>query len=275
MRPLLLLKTMKKEILIVLSVVLVVVIVACGLWLGYYAVDSQHQKQTYQTLAEDFLLEEPESSLSLAENDSPEQSSTTQETVVTLTTAPPRHDLAALQSENPDCVGWLTIPDTSVDYPIVWTPNDPEHYLRRDFYDSYASGGTPFLDGRNEAQAKGQNLIVYGHNMLDGSMFKPVLQYFTPNFQVTHEDIYLELNGAQYRYQVIAALETNTRSPVYTYTDLNNTAEMEDFRAALLEETSLDAVPQAEGYLTLSTCNTQGGDSRVLVIAALVEEVQR
>lgn len=275
MRPLLLLKTMKKEILIVLSVVLVVVIVACGLWLGYYAVDSQHQKQTYETLAEDFLLEEPQSSLSLAEEDSPELSSTTQESVVTLTTAPPCHDLAALQSENPDCVGWLTIPDTSVDYPVVWTPSDPEHYLRRDFYGNHASGGTPFLDGRNQARAEGQNLILYGHNMLDGSMFKPVLQYFTPNFQVTHEDIYLELNGAQYHYQVIADLETNTRSPVYTYTDLNNTAEMEDFRAALLEETGVGAIPQAEGYLTLSTCNNQGGNSRVLVIAALVEEVQR
>ena len=266
---------MKKEFLIVLSVVLVVVIVASGLWLGYYAVDSQHQKQTYETLAEDFLLEEPESNLSLAENDSPEQSSTTQETVVTLTTAPPRHDLAALQSENPDCVGWLTIPDTSVDYPIVWTPNDPEHYLRRDFYDSYASGGTPFLDGRNEAQAKGQNLIVYGHNMLDGSMFKPVLQYFTPNFQVTHEDIYLELNGAQYHYQVLAALETSTRSPVYAYTDLSDSTVMEHFRSTLLEETGLEAVPRTEGYLTLSTCNNQGGDSRVLVIAALVEEAHR
>lgn len=265
---------MKKEFLIVLSVVLVVVIVACGLWLGYYAVDSQHQKQTYETLAEDFLLKEPAPSLSLEDNSSGE-SSAVGEPVVTLTTAPPRHDLAALQSENPDCVGWLTIPDTTVDYPIVWTPNDPEHYLRRDFYDSYASGGTPFLDGRNEAQAEGQNLIVYGHNMLDGSMFKPVLQYLTPNFQVTHEDIYLELNGAQYHYQVIAALETNTRSPVYTYTDLSDTAEMEDFRAMLLEETGLDAIPQAEGYLTLSTCNDQGGNSRVLVIAALVEEVQR
>ena len=275
MRPLLLLKTMKKEILIVLSVVLVVVIVACGLWLGYYAVDSQHQKQTYQTLAEDFLLEEPESSLSLAENDSPEQSSTTQETVVTLTTAPPRHDLAALQSENPDCVGWLTIPDTSVDYPVVWTPEKPEHYLRRDFYGNSASGGTPFLDGRNHAQAKGQNLILYGHNMLDGSMFKPVLQYLTPNFQVTHEDIYLELDGIQYHYQVIAALETSTRSPVYAYTDLSDSTEMEDFRSMLLEETGVVAIPQAEGYLTLSTCNNQGGDSRVLVIAALVEEVQR
>ena len=275
MRPLLLLKTMKKEILIVLSVVLVVVIVGCGLWLGYYAVDSQHQKQTYETLAKDFLLEGPKSSLSLAEKVSPEEPPTTQESVVTLITAPPRHDLAALQAENSDCVGWLTIPDTAVDYPVVWTPNNPEHYLRRDFYGNSASGGTPFLDGRNEAQAKGQNLIVYGHNMLDGTMFKPVLQYLTPNFRQTHQDIYLELNGAQYHYQVLAALETNTRSPVYAYTDLSDSTEVEDFRAMLLEETGVGAIPQAEGYLTLSTCNNQGGDSRVLVIAALIEEVQR
>ena len=258
-----------------MSVVLVVVIVACGLWLGYYTVDSQRQKQTYETLAEDYLLEEPESSLSLAEDDSSGESSAVGEPVVTLTTAPPRHNLAALQAENPDCVGWLTIPDTTVDYPVVWTPEKPEHYLRRDFYGNHASGGTPFLDGRNVAQAEGQNLILYGHNMLDGTMFKPMLRYLTPSFRQTHQDIYLELNGAQYRYQVIAALETNTRSPVYTYTDLSDSTEMEDFRAALLEETGLDAIPQTEGYLTLSTCNDQGGDSRVLVIAALVEEVQR
>lgn len=266
-------ENMKKEFLIVLSVVLVVVIVACGLWLGCYAVDSQHQKQTYETLAKDFLLEEPKSSLSLAEDDSSGESSAAGETMVTLTTAPPRHDLAALQSENPDCVGWLTIPDTSVDYPVVWTPSDPEHYLRRDFYGNYASGGTPFLDGRNKPQAEGQNLILYGHNMLDGSMFKPVLQYLTPNFQVTHEDVYLELNGIQYHYQVLAALETSTRSPVYAYTDLSDSTVMEHFRSTLLEETGLEAVPRTEGYLTLSTCNNQGGNSRVLVIAALVEEV--
>ena len=266
---------MKKEFLIVLSVVLVVVIVACGLWLGYYAVDSQHQKQTYETLAEDFLLEEPESSLSLAENDSPEQSSTTQETVVTLTTAPPRHDLAALQAENPDCVGWLTIPDTTVDYPVMCTPDEPERYLRRDFYGNSASGWTPFLEGRNQAYAKKQNLIVYGHNMLDGSMFKPILQYLEPNFRQTRQDIYLELGDTQYHYQVIAALETSIRSPVYTFTDLSDATEMEDFRAMLLEETALDIIPQAEGYLTLSTCNNQGGNSRVLVIAVLVEEAHR
>ena len=179
------------------------------------------------------------------------------------------------KAENPDCVGWLTIPDTTVDYPIVWTPNDPEHYLRRDFYGNHASGGTPFLDGRNVAQAEGQNLILYGHNMLDGSMFKPILQYLEPNFRQTHQDIYLELDGSQYRYQIVGALETNTRSPVYAYTDLSDIAEMKNFRAMLPEETGLNAIPQAEDYLTLSTCNDQGGNSRVLVIAALVEEVQR
>ena len=254
---------------------LVVVIVACGLWLGYYAVDSQHQKQTYETLAEDFLLKEPAPTVTTTEEEivGLEETLISSDNSASFSTAPPRHDLAALQAENPDCVGWLTIPDTTVDYPVVWTPKNPEHYLRRDFYGNHASGGTPFLDGRNVAQAEGQNLILYGHNMLDGTMFKPMLQYLTPNFQVTHENIYLELNGAQYRYQVIASLETSSRSLVYTYTDLSGAAEMEDFRAALLEETGVGAIPQAEGYLTLSTCNNQGGNSRVLVVAALVDEM--
>ncbi len=265
---------MKKEILVVISVALVVVTVGCGLWLGWYALDSHHQKEAFAGLSQEFLLEEP-----TAADEQSTEANTAEGGTSTVTLAvedfntPPRHDLDALQGENPDCAGWLTIPDTSVDYPVMFTPDEPERYLRRDFYGDHASGGTPFLDGRNQAQAKGQNLIVYGHNMLDGTMFKPMLQYLTPNFQVTHEDIYLELNGIQYHYQVIAALETSTRSPMYVYTDLSGAAEMEDFRAMLLEETGLDAIPQAEGYLTLSTCNDQGGNSRVLVIAVLVEEV--
>ena len=105
---------MKKEFLIVLSVVLVVVIVACGLWLGWYAVDSQHQKQTYETLAEDFLLEEPVPNVTTTEEENVglEETLISSNNSASFSTAPPRHDLAALQSENPDCVGWLTIPDT-------------------------------------------------------------------------------------------------------------------------------------------------------------------
>ena len=263
---------MKKEVLVVISVALVVVIVGCGLWLGWYALDSHHQKQAFAGLSQEFVLEEQEA------KEQPSSTAPTKETsTVTLTledsNTPLRHDLAALQAENSDCVGWLTIPDTGIDYPIMHTPDEPEHYLRRDFYGQSSSGGTPFLDGRNTAQAEGQNLIVYGHNMLDGSMFKPIVQYLEPNFRQTHQDIYLELGGAQYRYQVLAVLETTVESPVYRYTDLSDPAAESDFRSALFQAADLDVIHHTEGHLTLSTCGDWGGDTRVLVVASLAEEV--
>ena len=263
---------MKKEVLAILSVALVVVIVGCGLWLGWYALDSHHQKEAFAGLSQEFVLEEQEA------KKQPSSTAPTKETsTVTLTledsNTPLRHDLAALQAENSDCVGWLTIPDTGIDYPIMHTPDEPERYLRRDFYEQSASGGTPFLDGRNVAQAEGQNLIVYGHNMLDGSMFKPIVQYLEPNFRQTHQDIYLELDNTQYRYQVLAVLETTVDSPVYRYTDLSDPAAESDFRSALFDAANLDVIHHTEGYLTLSTCGDWGGDTRVLVVARLAEEV--
>ena len=266
---------MKKTVLVLITFALIIAVAGSGFWLVHYFIDSREQRQTYETLAEEFVLEStptPESNTP-AENSSPTENSSEPAETVSLTTAPPRHDLAALATENPDCVGWLTIPDTGIDYPVMHTPDTPEHYLRRDFYGESASAGTPFLDGRNAAQAEGQNLILYGHNMMDGSMFKPLMNYLEPNFRETHKDIFLEIDGRQYHYEVLAVVETSVKSTLYTFTDLSDPAEESDFRAALLKETELEVVHQASGYLTLSTCNNGGGSSRVLVIAALAGEV--
>lgn len=266
---------MKKTVLVLITFALVIAVAGSGFWLVHYFIDSREQRQTYETLAEEFVLESmptPES-ITPAENSSPTENSSEPAESVSLTTAPPRHDLTALAAENSDCVGWLTIPDTGIDYPVMHTPDDPEHYLRRDFYGESASGGTPFLDGRNLAEAENQNLILYGHNMMDGSMFKPLISYLEPSFRETHQEIYLELSEKQYRYKVLAVVETSTTSPFYTFTSLADPTAASDFRATLLKETNLDVVHQADGYLTLSTCNNGGGDSRVLVIAALAGEV--
>ena len=83
----------------------------------------------------------------------------------------------------------------------------------------------------------------------------------------------MELSEKQYCYEVLAVVETSTKSSIYQYTDLSDPQTSSDFRAALLRETDLSAVHQAPGYLTLSTCNNGGGSNRVLVIAALVGEV--
>lgn len=268
---------MKKTVLVLITFALIIAVAGSGFWLVHYFIDSREQKETYENLAEEFVLEStptPESNTP-AENSSPTENSSEPAESVSLTTATPRHDLAALAAENPDCVGWLTIPDTGIDYPVMHTPDTPEHYLRRDFYGESASGGTPFLDGRNLAEAENQNLIVYGHNMMDGSMFKPLISYLEPSFQETHKEIYLELSEKQYRYELVTVLETNTQCSLYQYTDLSDPATESDFRAAILKETDLDGVHQAPGYLTLSTCNNGGGNSRVLVIAALAGEVSQ
>lgn len=268
---------MKKTVLVLITFALVTAVAGSGFWLVHYFIDSREQRQTYENLAEEFVLEStptPESNTP-AKNSSPTENSSEPAVSVSLTTAPPRHDLAALAAENPDCVGWLTIPDTGIDYPVMHTPDTPEHYLRRDFYGESASGGTPFLDGRNLAEAENQNLILYGHNMMDGSMFKPLISYLEPNFRETHKDIFLEIDGRQYHYEVLAVVETSVKSTLYTFTDLSDPAEESDFRAAILKETDLEGVHQASGYLTLSTCNNGGGNSRVLVIAALAGEVSQ
>ena len=267
---------MKKTVLVLITFALVIAVAGCGFWLVHYFIDSREQRQTYENLAEEFVLESmpsvrPESSSFLdssvdaGENDvsSPVESPDT----------PPRHDLTALAAENSDCVGWLTIPDTGIDYPVMHTPNDPEHYLRRDFYGESASGGTPFLDGRNLAEAENQNLILYGHNMMDGSMFKPLISYLEPNFRETHKDIFLEIDGRQYHYEVLAVVETSVDSPLYRYTELGDPEKESAFRSALFDAADLEVIHHTEGYLTLSTCNHQGGDSRVLVVASLAGEV--
>lgn len=266
---------MKKTILVLLTFSLVLTVAGCGFWLTHYFIDAKEQRTAFETLSQEYVLEStpaPESTASSESSSSLENSSEPAE-VVSLTTAPPRHDLSALSAENPDCVGWITIPDTGIDYPVMYTPDDPEHYLRRDFSGVSASHGTPFLDGRNQDTVENQNLILYGHNMMDGSMFKPLISYLEPSFRETHQEIYLELSEKQYRYKVLAVVETSTTSPFYTFTSLADPTAASDFRATLLKETNLDVVHQADGYLTLSTCNNGGGDSRVLVIAALAGEV--
>ena len=268
---------MKKTILVLITFALVIAVAGSGFWLVHYFIDSREQRQTYETLAEEFVVESmptPESNTP-AENSSATENSSEPAESVSLTTATPRHDLAALAAENPDCVGWLTIPDTGIDYPVMHTPDAPEHYLRRDFYGNSASGGTPFLDGRNPAEAENQNLILYGHNMMDGSMFKPLINYLDADFHAAHRDIFLELKGKQYHYEVLAVVETSVDSPLYRYTELGNPEKESAFRSALFDAADLEVIHHTEGYLTLSTCNDQGGDSRVLVIASLAGEVSQ
>ena len=86
--------------------------------------------------------------------------------------------LQALRDKNHDCVGWITIAGTRVDYPVMQSSvKDAERYLRRNFQGEYDINGLPFLDARCTVTPASQNLIVYGHNLHTGVMFHDLLSY--------------------------------------------------------------------------------------------------
>ena len=153
-------------------------------------------------------------------------------------------NIQTLIAENADCIGWLSIDGTNISYPVMYTPSNPQKYLRRNFYGKYSQSGVPFLDGRCDLQST--NLIIYGHNMRNGTMFSDLKKYVDKDFQIAHRTVKFEtMDGIRY-FTVTNVLKTNTSDAWY------NRIAAEDGRRCLV----------------LSTCYGSGKDGRLLIIAA-------
>ena len=152
-------------------------------------------------------------------------------------------NIQALIAENADCIGWLSIDGTNISYPVMHTPSDPQKYLRRNFYGKYSQSGVPFLDGRCDIQST--NLIIYGHNMKNGTMFADLKKYVDKDFLSAHRTVKFETADGVQTFTVTEVLKTNISNEWY------NRISAEDGR-----------------QLILSTCYGSGKDGRLLIIAA-------
>src|SRR5699024_6284321 len=91
-----------------------------------------------------------------------------------------------LLAENNDVVGWITIDDTKIDYPIV-QGKDNETYLNRNFFHEETRAGSIFMDYRNDVKSdENKNMIIYGHRMKDGTMFQQLTKYLDQTFVEEH-----------------------------------------------------------------------------------------
>lgn len=152
-------------------------------------------------------------------------------------------NIKALIAENADCIGWLSIDGTNISYPVMHTPSDPQKYLHRNFYGKYSQSGVPFLDGRCDIQST--NLIIYGHNMKNGTMFADLKKYVDKDFLSAHRTVKFETADGVQTFTVTEVLKTNISNEWY------NRISAEDGR-----------------QLILSTCYGSGKDGRLLIIAA-------
>lgn len=178
-------------------------------------------------------------------------------------------NLSALFARNNECIGWLSIPDTAVNYPVMHTPDSPQKYLRRSFYGEYSVSGVPFLDSR--CALDGDNLIFYGHNMRDGTMFAGLRGYTDPAFCTEHGKIVLQTADGLTKCEVFAVVVTNNVDPWYAFTTAENEEAYGEAVSAILAQASYSSgvIPEyGQQLLTLSTCYGSSKSGRLLVIAA-------
>lgn len=168
------------------------------------------------------------------------------------------------------CVAWLEIPGTDIDYPVMQKPGNPEYYLRRNYKGEYSYSGTPFLDGGCSVNTS-QNLIVYGHNMKDGTMFSDLMKFKDLNYCMEHQEIKLTVGGITNEYKLYAVCVVDSSDGWYTF---KGQVSEDNFTELISHITNTSAyisnTQQAvygDNFLTLSTCDYSSDTSRLILIA--------
>ena len=177
--------------------------------------------------------------------------------------------------KNNDLAGWIRIPGTVIDYPVMYTEYWPEKYLRTAFDGSWALSGTPFIGANWDPD--GNYTVIYGHHMQDGTMFSDLVYYESLDYALAHSKVRFETLYEMYDYEVVFALNTQVDKSTnertfryYNYTDLSDPEVFEEYvelaRKASLYDTGVD-LKVGDRILVLSTCNYHLDDERFIVIA--------
>lgn len=182
--------------------------------------------------------------------------------------------------ENPDMAAWIVVPDTPIDYPVMWTPDDEEYYLKRDFNKKSSAAGCLLLDTDSCMDPLTTNLIIHGHNMKDGSMFGTLLKYEKEDYLEGHRLIYLYGKDCEHIYEVMAVFRskvfyaTDDCFKFYKFFNAATQEEFDDFYENVKEMSVYDTGVTAEygdRFITLSTCAYHTENGRFVVVAKEIE----
>lgn len=255
----------------VFAFLLSAVLVICGVMIGGELLSRQKEKEDFEELAKLVTVEKPSTSptpSAYPPASTPSDNSEIPEEMP-AEDEPAQRDLSELFTMNEDFAGWLCIPKTDINYPVMHTPDDPEKYLRRNFQGEYSESGVPFLDFRCSLDS--DNLIIYGHNMMNGTMFAALQGYVQEDFCKAHPIVEFQTADACAEYQVFAVAWVKSNDDWYKFVSAD---AAEDFNSAVekIIGKALFQVGSSPGFgtqiLTLSTCYDSAHNGRLLVLAA-------
>ena len=197
--------------------------------------------------------------------------------LLTLPTAPPVQDsFSALLAENPETVGFLKI-GSIVSLPVVQRENDNNHYLNHTFSGDESAEGALFLDGMNRLVPEDDCLIVYGHNMHNGTMFGNLRMYLNRDFFRSSDLISFDTIYENRQYVPFAAFNASMSADSSSYFDVRqfifDETSFDTFVLKLQSRSEFDVpvdVQYGDRLLLLVTCDYSQDDGRfILALRAL------
>ncbi len=188
-------------------------------------------------------------------------------------------DFAAQKAKNPHVVGWIQIPGTVIDYPIMQSGNDvPENFYLNHAPDrSSRYAGSIYIQQMNRADFSHPNTLIYGHNMRNGSMFAALDKFRKKAFFDEHEYIYIYTPGHILTYRIFTAFVYDDRHILNSF-NFEDPEEYASFLQQSLNPTSMAkqvrkgvSVTTEDRIITLSTCTTRDYE-RYLVEGVLIHD---
>ena len=184
---------------------------------------------------------------------------------------------AAVYEQNSDFIGWISIEDTKINYPVMQTPQNKDFYLKHAFDKSYSEYGVPYMQ-ENCKLGLSDNCVIYGHHMQDGSMFADLCKFENENFYKEHKTIHFDTLAGFGEYEIVCAFKTAAYSAdgfkYYHFVDAANEAEFNSFlstcQSLALYDTGVSA-EYGDKLITLSTCEYSRNNGRMVIVAKLVQ----
>lgn len=252
----------------VISLVLAAVCLGSGAMFVRRLLDYRTGDAAYAEAAQIAALPEPEPETTAEPAPEPSAVETPSAPQTPAESAPAAIDLPALQAVNADVIGWISIPDTAISYPLV-QGSDNDYYLTHTWNRVSSAVGAIFLDARCPSDLGGFNTILYGHRMRNGSMFAALKNYSSQAFWRAHPRIYLTDAAGTHTFDIYAACEVSTEGEAYRLDfsgDDDKQAFLRDGLSRSVISTGLSPTA-SDRILTLSTCTGRGHATRWVVQA--------
>lgn len=189
-----------------------------------------------------------------------------------------RIDFRGLKEINEDIVGWIYIPDTQINYPVLQHDSDNVYYLHHSFQGEENVLGSIYIYSGFSADFTDSHTVLFGHNMASGQMFGGLSDYSERAFLEEHREVYLYLPDRSLQCTVYSAHSCSVYDPAYRDDYEYGTKPYEQFirhtkEAALWES---DLTPSGDDtVITLSTCTDEGDASRRFVVHCMVTKTKK